>query len=320
MKISVLAIIVVMMHAYTGIASSQSYPSKPIRILTSGAGGSGDSIARVISNQLDTVLSQRVVVENRTSGVILGQTVAKAPPDGYTLLLAGESHWLVPFIYDKAPFDPIADFSPITIATTSPAMIVVNPSLPIHSVKDLIAYARANPGALNFASSSPGTSSHLTGHMFAKLANVKIVNIQYKGAGQSMNDLIGGQVQVMFPSAGAILPLVRSGKVRALAVTSAKPSELVPDMPTATSAGVPGFVSSLKFAFFAPAKTPSIAIGLLNKSIVGALREPDTKKRLTTMGVETVGSTVEDLAEDVKDGMRVWGPLIQDLGIRETGS
>ena len=242
--------------------------------------------------------------------------MAKAPPDGYTLFLSGSNFWVEPLL-QKVPYDPARDFSPIAGATTSPLVFVVHPSLPVKSVKELIALAKARPGALNYSSSVTGTSGHLAAELFKSMAGVDIVRIGYKSGGQSVIALVSGEVQVAFnPAGGTVMSQVKSGRLRALAVTSAQPSVLAPGLPTMAAAGLPGYESSAIQSVFAPAKTPEAIITRLNQEILRFLNAPETKERLINASVEAIGSTPEQLAATVKFEMAKWGKVIKDAGIR----
>jgi tripartite-type tricarboxylate transporter receptor subunit TctC len=304
-----------MMVLGMGTAFGQNYPNKPIRIVCAEAGGGADVVARLMAQGLTASFGQQVVVENRPTGVVLGQTVAKATPDGYTLLLAGASHWLLPFTLVKIPFDPVKDFLPITLVTTSPNILVVHPSVQAQSVKELIALAKAKPGELNFGSGTTGTSSHLAGELFRIMAGVNIVHIPYKGSGPAIIALLGGQVQMMFPNAAGVASHVKSGRLRALGVTSLQPSALFPGLPTVAASGVPNYQSASIYGTFAPAGTPATLINRLNQESVRVLNRPDVKEKLFNAGVEVVGSSPEEFAAAVKSEMAVWGKLIKDAGI-----
>ncbi|MBI3939178.1 MAG: tripartite tricarboxylate transporter substrate binding protein [Betaproteobacteria bacterium] len=304
-----------MMVLAAGVVSGQAYPNKPIRIVAPEAGGGGDFAARLIALGLSGSLGQQVIVENRggASGIIAGRTVAKAPPDGYTLLFYGSIFWIGALLQD-VPYDPVADFSPITLATSSPNILVVHPSLPVNSVKELIALAKARPGELNYASTT-GSTPHLAAELFKAMAGVNIVRIPYKGAGPALNDLIGGQVQLMFPVAAAVTPHVKSGRLRALAVTSVEPSELVRGLPT-VAATVPGYESVQMTAMFAPAKTPATIINRLNQEIVQVLNRADVKEKFFNAGAKVVGGSPEQLMATMKSEMARLGKVIKDAGIR----
>ena len=298
-----------------GAGYGQDYPNRPVRIVTSEAGGGNDLQARLIARGISGRLGQQVIVENRPSGVIPGDIVSKAQPDGYTLLLYNNTLWIGPLI-QSTPYDPVKDLSPITVVAHGPNVLVVNSLLPVKSVAELIALARAKPGELNYASSGTGASNHLAGELFKALAGVNIVRISYKGAGQALNDLIAGQVQLMFPTAGAAAPHVRSGKVKALAVTSAERSALTPELPTVAASGLPGYESIAIYGMFAPAGTPRTIIRKLNEEIVRALNTPDVKDKFASAGMEVAGGTPEQLAVTVKSEMARMSKVIKGAGIR----
>ena len=298
-----------------GTTPAQTYPYKPVRIVTSEVGGSADFQSRLIGHGIAAALGQQVIVENRGGGVIPGDTVAKALPDGYTLLYTGSAHWLLPLMRDNVPYDPVKDFAPITLPVRAPNLLVVHPSVPAQSVRELIALAKAKPGALNYGSGAPGSSSHLAPELFKAMAGVDIVHIPYKGTGPAINDLLGGQLQMMFPNAAAVMPHVKAGRLRALGVSSAQPSPLAPGVPT-VSAGLPGFESVSNLGIFAPARTPAAVIRRLNQEVVRYLQTAEAKERMLNAGVETVGSTPEQLAAVVNAEMARMGRIIKSVGIR----
>jgi tripartite-type tricarboxylate transporter receptor subunit TctC len=306
---------VALMWAAAGTAHGQTYPSKPVRIVTTVTGGSLDLTARFIAPKLSEVLGQSVIVDNR-GGVVSMELVAQAPADGYTLLLASASLWLSQFMRSNVPWDAVHDYAPITMAATLPNIIAVHPSLPVNSVKALIALARARPGDLNYASGQTGSSSHLAGELFKSMAGINMVRIAYKGAGLSMVALITGETQVSFPNTAAATPHLRGGKIKGLAVTTLKPSALVPELPTAAASGLPGYESRAILGIFAPAKTPQPIIDRLNGEIVRILNNPDVKKKLFDSGAEAMPSTPSDLAKAIKTDMDVSGRLITHAGIR----
>jgi tripartite-type tricarboxylate transporter receptor subunit TctC len=243
--------------------------------------------------------------------------VAKAPPDGYTLLFWGSALWLLPFLRSGVPYDPVKDFAPITLAVNSPNVIIVHPSLAANSVRELIALAKARPGQLNYASGSTGSSNHLAAELFNSMAGINIVRITYKGAGAALNDLIAGQVQVMFPNAAAAAPHIKSGRIRALAVTSLQPSALAPGLPTVAGSGLPGYESGSILSVLAPGRTPIPIINRLNREIVQVLKRPDVKEKFFTTGSEVVASSPDELAAARESDMVKIGKLIKDVGIRE---
>ena len=246
----------------------QDFPIKPIRIVTLEPGGGTDFSARIIAQGLSGNLGYPVIVDNRggANGVIAAQIVAKASPDGYTLLLNGSPVWLLPFLQDNVPYDPIKDFSPVGLVTSAPNVLVVHPSSAVNSVKELIALAKAKPGTLNYGSAATGGSPHLAAELFKALAGVNIVRIPYKGAGLALNDVIGGRVQMMFPTAATVAPYLKSEKLKVLAVTTGQPSALFPGLPTVATT-VPGYESASTVGVFAPAGTPAALVNRLNQEI-----------------------------------------------------
>ena len=285
-----------------GVASGQDYPNKPIRFVTSSAGGSADFVARLIAAGLSGPLGQQVIVDNRGSAV-MGEIGAKAPADGYTLLLAGPTFWAAPFFRRNLSWDPVRDFSPITLAARAPNILVVHPSLPVKSVKDLAALASAKPGELNYATGGAGSTPHLAAELFKSMAGVNIVRINYKGGGPAVTALLSGEVPLMFATAGSVAPHVKSGRLRALAVTSAEPSAVFPDLPTVAASGLPGYESVTIYGVFAPIETPATIINRLNQEIVRAVKRPDVREKFLNSGVETIGSSPQRLATAIKSEM-----------------
>ena len=300
--------------ASTGWA--QAYPDKPIRIVTSTVGGAADFAARFAAQGLSSLLGQPVIVDNRGSGIIVGEIVAKAPADGYTVLVAGPTLWLAPFLYGRLSWDPVRDFAPVTLAVSSPNILVVHPALGANSVKDLIALAKTRPGALNYATGGSGSTPHLAAELFKSMADVDLARINYRGAGPAFNDLIAGQVQVMFAVGTGAMPHVKSGRLRALAVTSAQPTPLVPGIPTVAASGLPGYESANNVGLFVPAKTPAAIINRLNQESVRAFNRADVKERVFNSGAEVVAGTPEQFGSAVKAEMTQLGKVIRDTGIR----
>ena len=300
-----------------GLAAAQpysSYPSKVVRIQTTEAGGYPDAVARLLAQGLSASLGQQVIVENRAIAAV--ELVAKAPPDGYTLLFYTSVLWLAPYLRDGVTWDPLRDFAPVMLATHSPNIMVVHPSLPVKSVRGLIALAKARPGELNYSTSSPGSGNHLAAELFRVMAELKVVRINYKGTGSALNSLASGEVQLSFPSAGSVLPHLRAGRVRALAVTSAQPSALAPELPTVAAAGLPGYEASAYNGLLAPAKTPPAVIAKLNQDAVQILRRTEVKERIFNGGGEVVGGTPDEFAAVMRLEMAKWGKLIREAGIR----
>jgi tripartite-type tricarboxylate transporter receptor subunit TctC len=298
-----------------GAVSGQNYPNRPVHILTAEPGGSSDFVARQIAQGLTVTLGQQVVVENR--GVLAIEAAAKAQPDGHTLVVYTSPLWLSPFLRDNVRWDPVKDFSPIVLAANSPSILVVHPSLPVNSVKELIDLARARPGEINYASGSVGSTSHLAAELFNAMAGINIVHVPYKGAGPAVIGLIGGHVQVMFTAVVAGMLHVKSGKLRALAVTSAQPTALAPGLPTIAASGLPGYECGTLQGLFAPARTSPSIVNRLNQDVVRILISPEVKERFVASGVEAIGSSPEQLAATIKSEMAKWGKLIKDTGIRE---
>lgn len=302
-----------MMILGAGVVSGQNYPNKPIRIVTSDPGGGTDSSARVVAQGLAGLLGQPAIVDNRR-GIVPGQIVANARPDGYTLLVIGFSFWAEP-LFQKVSYDPIKDFSPITFLSTSPNTLVVHPSLSVKTVKELIALATARPGELNYASPGIGSSTFLTVELFKAMANVNILHIPYRGGAGSMTALISGQVQMSFGSGVSVAPHIKSGKLMGLAVTSAQPSALFPELPT-VAATLPGYEMSAATAMFAPARTPKAIIDRLHQETVRILNQQDVKDQYLKSGAEVVGSSPEQLDAKMKSEVAKFGKLIKDAGIR----
>ena len=299
----------------TGGVSGQTYPSKVIRIVTSAPGGGSDVLSRLIAPGLTETLGQQVIVDNRGSNA--PEIVAKAPPDGYTLLVSGSPLWLLPLLRANTPWDAVKDFAPITLAVNSPSILVVHPSLPVKSVKELIALAKAKPGELNYASGTPGATPHLAAELFKVMAGVNIVRVGYKGTGPGILGVMSGQVELMFPNAGSVMPHVKSGRLRALAVCNAQPSALVPGLPTVAASGLPGYETVSPQAVLAPAKTPVTLVNRLHQEIVRVLNRADVKERLFNSGGEAVGNSPEEFAAKMKSDIARTGKLIKDAGIRE---
>ncbi len=313
---AVLAGCLAVVAAAAGAAAAPDFPVRPIRLLVSGLGGTGDFAARLIGPHLNNRLGQPVIVDNRPGGVIPGQILAGAQPDGHTLMMVGAVIWLSPFMRDAVPFDPARDFAPVTLAVSSPNVLVVHPSLPVKSVQDLVALAKQKPGTLNMASSGIGNSNHLAGAIFKALAGVDIAEIPYKGAPLALNDVVAGRVQIMFATANASGPHVSSARLRALAVTSAQPSRLLPGLPTIAASGLQGYESAATIGILTRAGTPRATIALLHREIAQYLKETDTGDRLFRSGIEVVASTPQEFAAMIKADIDLKGGIIKRAGIR----
>lgn len=300
---------------WTCAGTAQEYPVKPVRIVAIGPGGTVDFAARLIAQGLAAHLGQQVVVENRPSGVIPGDIVAKSAPDGYTLLVSGGNHWTLPLL-QSAPYDAIKDFAPISLTNAAPNLLVLHVSLPVKSVRELIALAKARPGELNYSSAGTGSTSHLAGAMFNYLAGVNIVRVPYSNGSARMAALIGGEMQLEFSTAGSVAPYLKSGRLRLIAVTSAAPSALFPDVPTVASSGVAGYETVQMSGLWAPARTPAAVIDRLNQDIVRYLGTQAAKDAFMKAGVETVGSTPEQFAATIKADVARLEKVIKAAGIR----
>lgn len=299
-----------------GVAQAQTSPTRPMRFMTGSVSSNGDAVSRLLGQVLSASLGQPVLIENRPGG-ISALTVARAAPDGQTLLVTGASFWLAHLVQDNAQWDPIRDFEPVCLLTSSPNLVVVHPSLPARSIKELIALAKSRPGQLNFGAGSIGSTPHLGGELFNAMAQVNIVAIPYKGISTGMNDLLGGQVEVMFPNASAVSTHLKSGRVRGLAVGSARPTPLFPNLPTVSASGLAGYESVLLNGMFAPGRTPPAVIARLHQELAAALQRPDIKEKFFNMGMESVGDKPEQLMTEVKREIAVWGKLIRERGIRK---
>lgn len=301
-------------------AAAQTYPDRPIRLLVGfAAGGPADISARVLGDRFTESWGQPVVVENITgaAGNIATDRVAKAAPDGYTLLLAASATIVTnPSLYQKLPFDAGNDLMPISQVCFTPNLLVVPADLPVKSVKELVAYARAQPGKLTFGSAGVGTSQHLAGELFKTMANIDVQHVPYRGIAAVMPDILGGRLTMVFGNISAVLPLVREGKLRALAVTSPRRSASMPDLPTMIEEGFAGFDSTAWFALMAPAGTPALVIEALHREAVRVLALPDVRKRFDELGMEVVGNTPAEFAAVIKTETPQWAKVIKDAGIK----
>jgi tripartite-type tricarboxylate transporter receptor subunit TctC len=300
-------------------ARAQNYPDKPIRLIVpQPPGGTSDILARVFAKRLSENLHQQVVIDNRAgaSGTIGTDLAAKSTPDGYTLVLVYTTHATTPGIYVKLPYDPVADFAPITIAAAAPLLLVVHPKIPVASVKELIAYAKTRPGELNFCSAGNGSGSHLAGELFNVMTGVKLTHIPYKGSGLAITELIGGQVQLMFAGIVPIDPHVKAGRVRGIAVSSAHRSTALPQVPTIAESGLPGFEVVGWYGVLAPAHTPHSIVDRLNREFLKILQTPDIRDRLTSEGAEPVGNSPAEFAAFLKTDIARWAKVIKQAGAK----
>jgi tripartite-type tricarboxylate transporter receptor subunit TctC len=310
---SLVALVAAVLLGGVAGASAQDFPVRPVRILTTEPGAASDVAARLIAQGLTGRMGQQVIVENR-GGVIAIETLIKASPDGYTLLYYGSGLWLAPLM-QRTLYNPLTDLAPVTIATNAPAVLVVHPAVAAKSVKELIALAKARPGELNYGSGGPGSTPHLAAELFKSMAGVNIVRVAFKGTGPAVTSVIGGEIQVIFATTATVGPHVKSGKLRALGVTSARPSALVPDLPTVASV-LPGYELIQIQGIFAPAKTPATLVKRFYQEIAGVLAQADVKERFATLGTEAVGSTPEALSQAMRSEMARLGKVIKDAGIR----
>jgi tripartite-type tricarboxylate transporter receptor subunit TctC len=298
---------------------AKAYPDKPIRLIVPFAPGGGTDItARTIALKLTEAWGQPVVTDNRAgaNGTIGVDIATKSPPDGYTLTMISSSHSVNVSLYNKLPYDLVRDLAPITQATTQPYALVVHPSVPAKSVKELIAIAKAKPGTLNYGSSGTGGLSHLSGALLASLAGISITHVPYKGGAPAMTDVIGGQIQMLFSTILQSHAHIKAGRLRALAVTTAKRSGGAPELPTMQEAGVPGYEVAGWYGVLAPAGTPQAIITRLNKEIVRILHTEDVKERLSADGSEPVGNTPAQFAAHIKSEIAKWRIVVKEAGIR----
>ena len=295
-------------------AAAQTYPTRPIRIVTTQPGSSAEQLGRLITPALSAALGQQVVIDNR--GLVAAEIVAKAASDGHTLLLYTSPLWIAPFFRDVA-WDPIRDFAPVSLTAGSPNLLVVHQSLPVKSVKDLVALAKKRPGELNYGSGSTGASPHLSAELFKSMAGLDIVRVSFRGTGQALVALMGGELQVLFPTAGSGMSFVKMGKVRALAVTTLQPSALAPGLPTMAASGLPGYESVSLSGVLAPAGTPVAIVNRLSQEIVRTLAPSEVRQRLFGMGLEVVATSPEEFAATIKREMAKWSRLIKEARLRE---
>lgn len=298
--------------AFGKAARAGTYPDRPVRVIVPfTAGGGTDIVARTIMLKVGEIIGANMVIENRggAGGIVGTEVVATAAPDGYTLGLVSASHSVNPSLYKHIPYDPINSFQPISLLCSGPGVLVVNPALPVHNVKQLIAYAKAQSKPLEFASAGNGTPPHLAGELFMSMAGIHLIHVPYKGNEQAMVDVAGNRVPISFPTMPSALPYIRSGKLRALAVTSAERATALPDVPTIAESGLPGYEASSWYGLLAPAHIPAPALATLSKAAAEAVRDPVISKRLLAEGLEPVGSTPEAFAKVIRTDIAKWGAL-----------
>ncbi len=308
--------------AIEGTAQGAKYPDRPVKMLVGfSAGGGTDVVARILAQKISEGLGQTVVVENRSgaSGLIAGEAVAKSAPDGYTLMMGSQTTFAVaPTLYRKVSLDPARDFVGIAMAAVSPLVLVVNPAVPAHSVKDVIALAKAKPGTVIFGSGGLGTTPHMTGELFQAVAGIKLTHVAYRGEAPAINDLLGGQIPLMFANLSAVIGNVRAGQLRALAVTGAQRAAAAPEIPTVAEAGLPGFEAATWFALVAPAGTPRDILARLNAEVKRALAQGDVKQRYADLGMTADDSTPDGLDAYIKSEIAKWTKVIKDADIKAT--
>lgn len=310
--------LLVFLTVVSDLASAQAYPAKPVRMISNSPGGGGEIAARLVAQGLSASLGQQVVIDPRggSGGSVAGEMLAKAPPDGYTITFYSATLWLGPLMRDKPTYDVVRDFAAISLVASAPNTLVVHPSLPVATVKELIALAKARPGALNYGSSGTGSTSHIAGELFKAMADVNIVRVNYKGVVPAITDVVAGNVQLTFGSAGTVIPHMKSGRLKALGVASVRPSALFPGLPTVASSGLPGFESGSMFGMFAPAQTPAAIISRLNQDIVKVLAQADVKEKFLIAGTDVVGSSPEEFMASVKAEIARVGKIVRDTGMR----
>jgi tripartite-type tricarboxylate transporter receptor subunit TctC len=319
-KLKACCLAVLLAFAAPLTASAQGYPTRPIVLVSPfPPGGSVSLVARIVAEKMSETLGQSMVVENRggAGGTIGARFVAKSPPDGYTLLLGYTGTLAIgPSLYANAGFEPRKDFAGIGRIGSAPTMLVVHPSVPVHSVKELIAYAKAHPGEINYGSAGIGTVGHLAGELLGTMAGVKLTHVPYKGTGPAITDLLGGHIPMMFTPIPTAHGQAEAGLLRALAVSSAQRSSLLPDLPTVAESGLPGYEAALRYGLVAPAGTPRAVIDRLNKELRQALTADDVRQRLATDGAEVLPSSPEEYAVDIDREEATWSKVVTALGLK----
>ena len=299
---------------------AQQYPSRPIRYIAPNLpGGPTDILARTLGQKLSESMGQPIIVENRAggSGIIGTEAAAKSPPDGYTLVSGNNGTFGAnASLFRKLPYDPVRDFLPVVLLVAQPNILVVHPSLPVKSVKELVAFAKARPGQLSYAGTGIGAAANMSAELFKNMTGANMVGISYKSAAPALTELVAGQTQLMFATALSVTPNIRSGRLRALGVTTAKRMAAMPELPTIAEAGVPGFETSTWHGVLVPAGTPAPVVEKLNAEFNRALRLPDVRERLTALGAEILGGTPKELADHIQREILKWGKIVKSLGVR----
>ena len=309
-----------LLAACSGGAAAQAYPAKPVRIVVpSSAGGGTDIVARIVAPELSKRLGQQVIIDNRPgAGTMIGiEIAAKSPPDGYTLLMGLSTLAINSALYKKVPYDPVKDFAPVTVAVSSASIIVVHPSVPARTVKELIAFARARPGQMNYASAGSGTYPHMTMELFLSMAKLKMVHIPYKGTGPAMIDIVAGHTSVMAATILTGMPQIRAGRLRPLGISSAARSAIAPEIPTVSEAGLPGFESVQWYGLLAPAQTPQEIVTRLHAEMARILQQPEVKERFAGDGADPVGNTPDEFARYIQSELVKWAKVAREAGIKQ---
>ncbi len=318
MRLQALAVAVAFFAAGVA-AAAERYPQRPVRLIVAfAAGGSADVVARVIGQKLSESIGQQVVIDNRpgAGGNLSAEIAARAAPDGYTLYMSSASLVVNVSLYRKVAYDPVRDFAPVTLLASAQNVLVAHPSVPARNVKDLIALARKTPGRINYASTGSGTSGHLAMELFRSMAGIDMTHVPYKAVGQAQVDLLAGQVSLWFPTIPGALPHIKAGKMIALAVSGAKRSPALPDVPTVAEAALPGFEASTWYPILAPAKTPAAIVDQLNRQLVAIVTAPQVREQLLQAGVEPIGSSPQALADHIRVELAKWAKVVQVSGVR----
>jgi len=300
-------------------SSGQAFPGRPVRMVAAFApGGSVDVVARLLAQKLSESWGQQVVVDNRpgAGGTVSAEIVARAPNDGHTIYICSASFVVNPSLYGKTLYDPVRDFAPVSLVSLVQNVLVAHPALPAKSVNELVALAKSKPGQINYASTGSGTSGHLVMELFKSMTGIDLVHVPYKVIGQAQADLMGGQVSLWFPTAPGAVPHIQAGRMRALAVAGAKRSSTLPELPTMSEAGVPGFEASTWYALLAPANTPRDIVAKVNGDVARILRQPEVHARLAAMAIEIAGGSPEDLARHIRSEIPKWARVVKLSGAR----
>jgi tripartite-type tricarboxylate transporter receptor subunit TctC len=314
------ALIIPLTMLVSGVVFGQAYPNHPIRMVVPFSAGAGvtDIMARLVGQHLSANLGQQIVIDNRpgAGGIPGTEVVSRAAPDGYTLLMTNVALAVNPYLYPKLPYDAVKDFMPVTMVNSAPLLLVVHPAIAAKSVKELIDYAKAHPGQLNYGSGGVGSTPHLSGELFKSIAGIDAVHVPYKGGAPALSDLVGGQLSFMIENVPGTMPFVKAGKLRALAITSSKRSMLEPALPTMAEAGVPGYEVIGWNGIVAVKGTPPAIVMKLYTELAKILRTPEVTQRLTALGAEPVGNTPDEFGAFIKTEMARWGKIIKEKGIR----